>query len=136
MCCGPTSRFPRWSSTPAGTWWRPTNPKVLLEPGTLQGDLARDGIPAKVTVGSFCSSDPAPAGLARRVHPQTRYVRAITINPAAISAGTELSFGNFQLTNGEQANFALIDKSSYTCTAQATPLQPDTIAIFYRGGAS
>jgi hypothetical protein len=107
------------------------NPKVFLEPGTLQRDLARDGIPAKVTVGSFCYSDPAPAGLLHVVSiPKTRAVRAITINPAAISAGAELSFGYFQLTNGEQTNFALIDKSSYTCTVHATPLRSSTIAIW------
>jgi hypothetical protein len=120
-----------------GTATLTINPKVLLEPATLQRDFARDGIPAKVTVGRFCSSDPAPAGLLHVVSiPRTRYVRTITINPAAMPAGTELSFGNFQLTNGEQTNFALIDKGSYTCTAHATPLQPRTIAIFYRGGAS
>jgi hypothetical protein len=107
------------------------NPKVLLEPGTLQSDLEKDGIPAKVTVGSFCYSDPAPAGLLHVVSiPKTRAIRAITINPAAIPAGAELSFGYFQLTSSEQTNFALIGKSSYTCTAHATPLQPSTIAIW------
>jgi hypothetical protein len=45
-----------------GTATLTINPNVLLEPTTLQSDLARDGIPAMVTVGSFCSSDPAPAG--------------------------------------------------------------------------
>ena len=60
----------------------------------------------------------------------------MTFNPAAMPAGTELSFGNFQLANGQQTNFALIDKGSYTCTAHATPLQPRTIAIFLRGGTS
>jgi hypothetical protein len=120
-----------------GTATLTIKPKVLLEPGTLQRDLARDGISAKVTVGSFCSSDPAPAGLLHVVSiPRTRYVRTITINPAAMPAGTELSFGNFQLTNGEQTNFALVDKGSYTCAAHATPLQPRTIAIFLRGGTS
>ena len=120
-----------------GTATLTINPKVLLEPGALQRDLARDGIPAKVTVGRFCSSGPAPAGLLHVVSiPQTRHVRAITINPAAMPAGTELSFGNFQLTNGQQTNFALIAKGSYTCTAHATPLSPRTIAIFYRSAAS
>jgi hypothetical protein len=120
-----------------GTATLTIKPKVLLEPGTLQRDLARDGISAKVTVGSFCASDPAPAGLLHVVSiPRTRHVRTITINPATMPAGTELSFGNFQLTNGEQTNFALIDKGSYTCTAHATPLQPRTIAIFYRDGTS
>jgi F0F1-type ATP synthase membrane subunit c/vacuolar-type H+-ATPase subunit K len=120
-----------------GTATLTIKPMVLLEPATLQRDLARDGIPAKVTVGSFCFSDPAPAGLLRVVPPpRTRSFRTITINPAAMPAGTELSFGNFQLTNSEQTNFALIDKDSYTCTSHATPLQPRTIAIAYMGRAS
>jgi hypothetical protein len=45
-----------------GTATLTINPDVLLEPGTLQSDLARDGIRAMVTAGSFCTSDPAPAG--------------------------------------------------------------------------
>ena len=45
-----------------GTATLTINRNVLLEPGTLQRDLARDGIRAMVTVGRFCSSDPAPAG--------------------------------------------------------------------------
>jgi hypothetical protein len=49
--------------------------------------------------------------------------RTMTINPAQMPAGTELSFGNFQLASGEQAVCALIDTSSFTCasTAPATP---------------
>jgi hypothetical protein len=46
------------------------NSNVLLQPGTLQRDLARDGIPAMVTVGRFCSSDPAPAGFSQVVSVQ------------------------------------------------------------------
>jgi hypothetical protein len=41
------------------------NPKELFDAAALQSDLARDGIPAKVTAGSFCSSDPAPAGFSQ-----------------------------------------------------------------------
>jgi hypothetical protein len=120
-----------------GTATLTINPKVLLEPGPLQRDLARDGIPAKVTVGRFCYTDPGPAGLLQVVSiPRTHSPRNITINPAAMPAGTELSFGNFQVAKGDQTNFALIDKSAYTCTAHATPLQPRTIAILYRGAAS
>jgi hypothetical protein len=44
----------------------------------------------------------------------------ITFDPSAMPAGTELSFGDFQLTNSEQlATVALIDTSSYTCTSTA-----------------
>ena len=136
-----------------GTATLTINAGVLFQPGTLQSDLEQDGIPAKVTVGSFCSSDPIPAGtlqvvsVSRAQHPRRRSVpqvapragqangqmqhdgqvpmqgsntsQTITINPAAIPAGTELSFGNFQLTNGEQTDFTLIDTDSYTCASTA-----------------
>jgi hypothetical protein len=135
-----------------GTATLSINSNVLFEPSTLQSDLAQDGIPAKVTVGSFCSSDPVPAGLREvvsvqrgqrdgqsfpRVAPKhaagssssasnTRPMGQpgppppiITINPAVMPAGTELSFGNFQAANGEQTYFTLMDTSSYTCTSTA-----------------
>jgi hypothetical protein len=122
-----------------GTATLTINPSVLLEPGILQRDLARDGIPAKVTVGSFCSSDPTPAGFSQVVHahkappaelppPGKKHrlppLGTMTINPAAMPAGTELSFGNFQLRNGEQTSFALIDIDSYTCTSTAPTAPP------------
>ncbi|HLK73701.1 MAG TPA: hypothetical protein VKU77_08670 [Streptosporangiaceae bacterium] len=120
-------------SNPNGTTTLTINPSELLDPATLQRDLAQDGIPAMVTVGSFCSSDPAPAGFSRVVSFQpagettvqepSAEQPTITIDPAAMPAGTELSFGDFQLTAGEQqAAFALIDTSSYTCTS--TPPGP------------
>jgi hypothetical protein len=128
-----------------GTATLTINPNVLLEPATLQRDLAHDGIPALVTVGSFCSSDPAPAGFSEVVSlqkiprdelpapspgtspgPKPRHLpdRTMTINPAAMPAGTELSFGNFQLANGAQTSFALIDTASYTCTSTAPAAPP------------
>jgi hypothetical protein len=112
-----------------GTDTLTVNQNVLLEPGTLQSDLAQDGIPAMVTAGRFCSSDPAPAGfrkvmsfLGTPAHPGP--VRAVTIDPAAMPAGTELSFGNFQLTDYEQTSLALIDTGSYTCTSTAPTAPP------------
>jgi hypothetical protein len=128
-----------------GTATLTINPNVLLEPATLQRDLAHDGIPALVTVGSFCSSDPAPVGFSEVVSlqkiprdelpapspgtspgPKPRHLpdRTMTINPAAMPAGTELSFGNFQLANGAQTSFALIDTASYTCTSTAPAAPP------------
>jgi len=107
------------------------NALVLLEPGTLQADLAQDGIPALVTVGSFCSSDPAPAGFLNVVsfqmpqNPGPRGPGSITINPKAIAAGTELSFGNFKIANGGQTSLTLIDSDSYACTS-TTPTAPPT----------
>jgi hypothetical protein len=105
------------------------NPTELVDAAALQNDLQRYGIPAMVTSGSFCSSDPAPAritqavsfypkptghftGIPRGVHP------TITFNPAAIPAGAELSFGVFQHSSGEQqTDFALVNSGSYSCTS-------------------
>ncbi len=105
---------------------------ISLDPATLQSDLAKYGISAKVTSGSFCSSDPAPAGFSQVVSlppreapvpPQSGAQPTITFDPAAVPAGTELSVGFFQLTSGEQqASFALIDAGSYSCTS--TPPGP------------
>ncbi len=103
------------------------NPNEFLDPATLQSDLAKYGIPAKVTSGSFCSSDPAPAGFSQVVSlpprqapapPQSGVQPTMTFDPAAMPAGTELSVGYFRLTSGkQQASFALIDTSSYSCTS-------------------
>ena len=96
-------------------------------------DLAHDGIAAKVTVGSFCSSDPAPAGVSQVVSvPKVQPGQAaiVTINPKAIPAGTELSFGNFQLANSGKIFLALIDTGSYTCTSTAPNPPPHDTAVF------
>jgi hypothetical protein len=93
---------------------------VLFEPSTLQRDLRQDGIPAIVTAGSFCSSDAVPAGFNQVVTFSTS-PPSITIAPAAVPAGTELSFGNFQRPQGHlQTDAGLIDTNSYTCTSTAT----------------
>lgn len=129
-----------------GTVTLTIHPGVLLEPGTLQRDLQRDGIPAKVTTGSFCSSDPAPAGFTQVVHavvpglngtPMT-VSPTLTINPAAMPAGTELSFGYFRLSSGQETAAGLIDTSSYTCTSTAPTAPPpgaSAIEIHTTGGS-
>jgi hypothetical protein len=51
-------------------------------------------------------------------------------------AGTELSFGDFQLTTGEQqASFALIDTNSYayTSTPPGRAGPPDGAQLLYGG---
>jgi hypothetical protein len=50
-------------------------------------------------------------------------VRSVVINPAAMPAGMELSFGNFQFANTAQTSLALIGTHSYTCTS-TTPTAP------------
>jgi hypothetical protein len=116
-----------------GTATLTINNDVLFEPGALQSDLAQDGIPAKVTVGSFCSSDPAPASVSQVISgPKTQPGQdpTITINPAEMPAGTELSFGNFQLANGGRTIIALIDTGSYTCASAAPTAPPRGSAVF------
>jgi hypothetical protein len=46
-------------------------------------------------------------------------------------AGTELSFGNFQLSTSQQTAIALIDTSSYTCTSTAPTTLPPGGALLY-----
>ena len=119
------------------------NPAELLDPTALQNDFQRYGIPAVVTTGSLCTSDPAPAGFSQAVTspgPGTGQGTpsgdqpTITINPSAIPAGTELSVGDFQLSSGEysgsqQADFLLIDTKSYTCSN--TPPDPNGMPSGY-----
>jgi hypothetical protein len=107
-----------------GTATLTINPNVLLRPGTLQGDLRRDRIPAMVTTGRFCSSHPSPAGFTQAVTGQRSSPDTMTINPAAMPAGTELSFGYFRLSSGQETVDTLIDTGSYTCTSTAPVVWP------------
>jgi hypothetical protein len=139
-----------------GTATLTINPKELLDPAALQSDLAQYGIPAKVTSGSFCSSDPHPDGFSQVVSsypagegsysPQSGVQPTITIDPSAMPAGAELSVGYFQLSSGEyagsqQADVVLIDTSSDTCTSappdpNAPPAgysQSDSLGLLYGG---
>lgn len=124
-----------------GTATLTINPRVLFEAATLQRDLERDHIPAMVTAGSFCSSNPAPPGFSQvisipiqpRQHPAK-----VTINPAAMPAGTKLSFGHFQLATSQQTSIALIDAGSYTCSSTAPTALPSGggALLRYSGGTS
>lgn len=120
------------------------NPKEIFDAATLQSDLAKDGIPAKVTSGRFCSSDPAPAGFSRVVSlpprqapvpPRSGLQPTITFDAAAMPAGSELSIGYFKLTRGEQqTSLALIDTTSYSCTTiPPGPAGPPGSRLLYGG---
>jgi len=128
------------ASNPDGTATLTINAGELLDTASLQRDLAQYGIPAKVTSGKFCSSDPAPDGFKQAVQLYGPWVRmtpsgpgkpppdqstlSVTIDPAAIPAGAALSIGDFQLgPDRQQADMALIDTSSSTCSS--TPPGPD-----------
>jgi hypothetical protein len=121
-----------------GTATLTIDPNEAFDPTSLQRDLDQYGIPARVTVGSFCTSDPAPAGLSEVVsyHPGGEAVPAtITIDPTAMPAGTELSFGEFQLRMGVQmATYGLIDRGSYTCSDNPPTSSPAQGGL-YRLGA-
>jgi hypothetical protein len=112
------------------------SPLVLVEPSTLQNDLAQYGIQAMVHTGSFCSSNPAPDwSQVMSFWPQGYGpVRnpTITINPSAMPASTELSFGYFQLPAGQETALALINTNSYTCTSTTPTAPPAGGALFRR----
>ena len=49
---------------------------------------------------------------------------SVTINQAAMPAGTELSFGYFQLPSSQETAMGLIDTNSYTAPAPCPLLRP------------
>jgi hypothetical protein len=68
-----------------------------LDPSALRQALARHGIPALVTVGTFCRSKAgAPAGLGQVLRPSSPADgSAMVINGHAMPPGTKLSIGYF-----------------------------------------
>jgi hypothetical protein len=115
---------------------------MVVEPGMLQRDLRRDGIPALVTTGKFCSSASSrgslgavllagPSSVTRGPKP----LRTMTINPASMAAGTELSFGYFRLSLSQTTVIALIDSGSYTCTSAAPAPPSPALPTRQPGGA-
>ena len=88
-----------------------------LNPAALRSALARHGIPALVTVGKMCGTGGQPAAALNRVVATRRAASGavqLSINPAAMPAGTKLSIGYFPGGTG----FALIsDHTHLMCTA-------------------
>jgi hypothetical protein len=129
-----------------GTSTLTISPRVLFDPSTLQRDLARHGIPAKVTTGRFCSSDPAPSGFSQVVTEspalhgdggqQQVNNPTVTINPAIMPAGTELSIGAFQVAKGYDTALALLSANSYTCTTTAPTAPPSGGALLHGNGSA
>jgi hypothetical protein len=120
-----------------GTATLTINPSVLLEPSTLQSDLQQDGIASMVNTGSFCSSDPIPAGFPQVVSQASGPTSSdvtVTINPAAMPAGTELSFGIFQYSaSSTDTELELIDTSSYTCSSALPSVPPSGEGVLVIG---
>jgi hypothetical protein len=69
-----------------------------LDPSALRQALAQHGIPAMVTVGTFCRSTTGSLGsVGQLLHPSTLADGSdeMVINGAALPSGTELSIGYF-----------------------------------------
>jgi len=115
---------------------------VDSEHAAIHNQLLTSGI--QQLRGELAGKNPAPAGFSQAVSsypagpytatPQSGVQPTITIDPAAMPAGTELSVGDFQLSTGEysgeqQADVVLIDTSSYTCSS--TPPDPNGLPDGY-----
>ncbi|MFY9928667.1 MAG: hypothetical protein WAK82_11745 [Streptosporangiaceae bacterium] len=103
----------------------------VFDPATLQQALARDGIPALVQTGTYCTSTPAPpsSGVVSLQLPDGSPVAKSTpghqspvppdavtvINPAAMPAGTELSFT--YRNHDRVLTFSLIYTAAHTCSS-------------------
>ncbi len=90
-----------------------------LDPDALREDLARHGIPALVTVGTFCRSTPgAPAGLGQVLHPSTAADGSdvIVIDGQAMPPGTKLSIGYFS----GHVRMALIEDGAHLSCGSAS----------------
>jgi hypothetical protein len=122
------------------------NQHQVFNPDTLQKALARDGIPAVVDIGKWCTSNPAggftfsgsaatqnkifsiqpPGGGPGTGSPDEKTPvppGAVTvIYPAAIPAGTELFF-DYQ-NNNHDLTGNLLTIGSYTCTNGPVPWLP------------
>ncbi len=104
------------------------NQDQTFDPATLQQALARDGIPALVQTGTFCTSTPAPpsSGVVSVQLPDGSPVPvtghrspvtpdAVTvINPAAMPTGTELSFT--YVNHDRVLTGSLIYTDAHTCS--------------------
>ena len=67
-----------------------------LDPAALRQALARHGIPALVTIGTFCRSTPAPASTGQVLQPvNADGGEGMVINGSAMPPGTRLSIGYF-----------------------------------------
>jgi hypothetical protein len=104
---------------------------ALPDPGALRQALAQHGIPALVTVGSFCRTNPiAPVPFGQVVQPSTLAdgSDAIVINGQAMPSGSELSIGEFPGT----VRMSLIEEHA-PLSCFSTPGQPGQPVIHITG---
>lgn len=94
---------------------------VHIDPAALRHALAEAGVPALVTAGRVCYVPGPSAGLGQVLGPP-RHVpggnTVLTITPAAIPRGQELSIGFFGVPGGGGIHVSLVpDKAPLTCTS-------------------
>jgi hypothetical protein len=100
-----------------------------LDPAALREALAQHGIPALVTVGTFChSTRGAPDSLGQVIHPSNLGDGpAMVINGRAMPAGTRLSIGSIQ---GQAVKMALIeDGAPVSCSSTIHQSAGDNTAV-------
>jgi hypothetical protein len=89
-----------------------------LDPVALRLALSEHNIPALVTVGKSCDTTPEPDGLDQVVAAQRQSDGGVTltINPAAMPAGSELSIGYYPT----RTTFSLIQQGAALHCTQAS----------------
>jgi hypothetical protein len=97
-----------------------------LDPTALHDALAQHGIPSLVTIGSFCRSTPAPAGLGEVVQPLSQADGSgMVIDGQAMPSGTELSIGSFQ----GAVKIGLIEDGAPLSCGSSTSQQPAVVHL-------
>jgi hypothetical protein len=95
---------------------------AFVDPGALRNALAEAGVPALVTAGKVCYLPHHPTAVLPMVLSGTPHQAngntVVTITPAAIPAGSELSIGYFQVSGGHGLFVTVVpDNASLTCAA-------------------
>ena len=94
-----------------------------LDPDALRQALAQHGIPAVVSVGKMCDSNPEAEGLDQVISSRRLADGSVftTFSPGALPSGAEISIGYFPT----RTEFALIeDGAPLTCTSEPNPGSP------------
>jgi hypothetical protein len=100
---------------------------IRIDPAALRHALAEAGVPALVTAGTICYV-PGPTSALTRVISAPRHLAdgstTVTISPAAIPPGSELSIGYFQVSGGGGIHITLVpEQAPLTCTS-TPPARP------------
>lgn len=102
-----------------------------LDPVALRQALAEHNIPALVTVDQNCDTTPEPAGLDQvvRAERQSDDSVTLTIDPAALPAGSEVSIGYYST----RTTFSLIQQgATLHCTQGMSPTSGSAAGVTAR----